>query len=339
MESSDKTLDKKVFWIIPGVLGIFLYLNMYVSSFFNGVETFSLSSVFMFICRLYLFWFISSWILNRERKLTLTGFSSSIIIVTLVSIGWASAFKQYLIVSWSQNDSIGWIHLVNYGTEGVIIAFSVTMLAMLVHIMNRQQKILVENAELEKAAVKAQLHALQTQINPHFLFNNLNTLQSMIPVENTDALDYLKTLADLFREMLTNRDIELIPLEQELEFSRLFIHLLKGRFKDSFSVDIQLEENSHYYIPPFTVQMLLENIIKHNRLDDTHKVNCYIIQSGATLLIKNNQHQKHDVGYSAGLGLENLKRRYALLSDKVIKISSDAQFEVTIPLLRVSQYD
>lgn len=339
MKSFAPLTNNKVVLLFPAVLGLFLYLNIYVSSFFSGLEYFSWTSILLNIIKLYVFWFISVWIFNRSDRQSAISFIYSIITITIISAVFSAVHKQYLIYSDPQNDTLSWVHFVNYATEGVIAGLAITLLALLVHTMKAQQEILIKNANLEKANIKAQLHALQTQVNPHFLFNNLNTLQSMISEDNLEAQNYLKILADLFREMLNNRDVELVSLEQELEFSRLFIDLLKGRFKDNLEVHFKLQNTREYHVPPFTLQMLLENVIKHNRLDHAHRIEIMITQADNVLLVQNNCHPKHKEIGGNGIGLENLRRRYDLLSEKSIQIKEGNNFRVTIPLLKVKQHD
>ncbi|MBV1911454.1 MAG: sensor histidine kinase [Kangiellaceae bacterium] len=344
MNSSPKLQERKLFWTIPAILGLFLYLNMYAASFFSSQEYFSLQAIILQIANLYLYWYISSKVLNLGNKITAYNFFISIATISTISIVSSALFKQYLIIFEPQYDSLSWVHFANYSTHAVIVAFTVTLLAMLVMTLKTQQLAEIENALLEKSTVNAQLRALQTQLDPHFLFNNLNTLQSMIEPKNTDAQDYLKNLSDLFRHILNNRDNQLITLEEEIGYSELFIALLRGRFKDWLTVEFRLEDTQMFYLPPFALQSLLENVIKHNRIDNTHFISCSIIQSYEALTITNNRHRKIDNGTSSGIGLENLQQRYHLLSDEKIEVidcdvQEESTFQVKIPLLKINNYD
>ena len=331
--------------VIPANTWTFFIFKHICIQLFYWRRNFQLNQSFIKVLELYLFWFISLLIFNRKGHKVSTSFISSVTLITIINIVISATYKQIIIIIEPQNDNLSWLHLANYTIEGVISALAITLLALIVHVMKRQQEILVENVNLEKITVKAQLHALQTQVNPHFLFNNLNTLQSMIADDNVNAQNYLKNLADLFREMLNNRDVELVTIEQELEFSRLFIELLKGRFKNNLQVNFDLQdigdnfpENIQYYVPPFTLQILLENIIKHNRLDQDHVLTCKVTQINDSLIIENNCHLKQYQVISNAIGLSNLKRRYQLLADKEIQIETGTVFKVTIPLLTVKQY-
>jgi len=169
MNYSDKSFDNKVFLVIPAVLGVFLYLNVYLGSFFSGQEYFSLQSIILKIIQLYLYWFISEKIVNLGDKITTSKFLISIVTIATISIVTAASYKQYLIITDPQNDSLSWVHFANYATHGIIVAFAVTLLSMLVTTMKRQQQVLLKNTLLEKENVKAQLYALQMQVDPHFL--------------------------------------------------------------------------------------------------------------------------------------------------------------------------
>ncbi len=344
MNYSDKSFDNKVFLVIPAVLGIFLYLNVYLGSFFSGQEYFSLQSILFKIIQLYLYWFISEKIVNLNDKITTSRFLISIVTIATISIVTAASYKQYLIITEPQNDSLSWVHFANYATHGIIVAFAVTLLSMLVTTMKKQQQVLLRNALLEKENIKAQLHALQMQVDPHFLFNNFNTLQSMIDTKNNKAQSYLKNLSGLFRQLLYHRDEQLISLKDDVEIALLFINLLKGRFNEAISIEITLGDIDGFYLPPFTLQILLENVVKHNRIDARHSICCNICQFDEFIVVKNNCHTKRNSYASTGIGLYNLKSRYALLSEKRIgneRMVEDGNdtFKVKVPLLKIGMYD
>ena len=150
MKNITSYTNNKIVWLFPPILGLFLYLNIFASSFFTGVETFSLTRVFIKVLELYLFWFISLWLFNRKGHKVSTIFIYSVALITIINIGISSTYKQILIIIEPQNDNLSWLHLASYTIEGVISALAITLLALIVHVMKRQQEILVENANLEK---------------------------------------------------------------------------------------------------------------------------------------------------------------------------------------------
>jgi len=166
----------------------------------------------------------------------------------------------------------------------------------------------------------------------------------MIDTKNIEAQSYLKNLSDLFRQLLYHRDEQLISLKDDVKFAQLFINLLKGRFNESLSIEITLDDIGGFYLPPFTLQILLENVVKHNRIDATHSISCNIYQFDQFIIVENNCHTKRNSYTSTGIGLNNLKRRYALLSEKTIEIERMVEdgndiFKVKVPLLRIRKYD
>lgn len=193
----------------------------------------------------------------------------------------------------------------------------------------------IEKEAFEKEKAQFSLELLRTQINPHFLFNNLNTLSSLIYVNQDKAADFLRKLSSVYRTILEYRDKESITLVEELVFYKTYADLLQVRFKNMLFFEVEVDENlNEKKIIPLTIQMLVENAIKHNVISASKPLTITLKTIGNTIEISNNLQLKETKEYSSGLGLVMISNRYEYLSDKKIKIEkSESFFKVTVPLI------
>lgn len=191
-------------------------------------------------------------------------------------------------------------------------------------------------SELEESALRVQYKALQSQLNPHFLFNSLNTLISEIEYNPPKAVRFTSYLSDVYRYILRFQDHQLISLKSELDFLYAYIYLHKVRLGDYLTIDCQISESClNDQIPPLTLQLLAENIIKHNVFYADKPITIYITVGPEQeyLIVRNELRPKMDVPAS-GKGLQNLAMRYRLLCDKDIVIEkNESFFTVKVPLL------
>ena len=188
---------------------------------------------------------------------------------------------------------------------------------------------------------------LRNQISPHFLFNSLNTISSLIYRDTKGAEKFIRSLAGVYRSVMENYEHPVIPLARELDLVERYSYLMQVRFENAFSLEIQSPENpDKYCLPPLSIQMLVENAIKHNRLSQETPLQVRVYTDGDTLVVKNNYignpghvkigkdlYQKPDKGTPQGVGLQNIRRRYALLSLEPVTIERDRDFTVTLPLI------
>jgi sensor histidine kinase YesM len=202
------------------------------------------------------------------------------------------------------------------------------------------QMALIEKEKLEKENLASQLEGLKNQVNPHFLFNSLNTLVHLIPENPETAVRFLQKLSKVYRYILEIRDTQLTPLSQELDFLQAYIFLLKERFGDNIAVKTHLEDldTEGVHIVPLSLQILLENAIKHNVISAAKPlwIELNVEKENRRLVVKNNLQRKNQVQDSTGVGLENIKTRYSLVShEKVDVIVSNSAFIVVLPLLKI----
>ncbi len=189
---------------------------------------------------------------------------------------------------------------------------------------------------LEKENIKAQLTALKNQISPHFLFNNLSILTSLVETDPKLSAEFIKRLSKVYRYILEQSDNERINLKTELEFVETYTFLLKIRFEDKLRivVDIPEADQLRYSIAPLTLQLLVENAVKHNQMSDEQPLLVYLQSRENYLVVVNWIQPRPKNEPSTGLGLQNIINRYKLLTENpVVIIEKDESFIVKIPFL------
>ncbi|GAB4018386.1 hypothetical protein GCM10028808_52790 [Spirosoma migulaei] len=205
------------------------------------------------------------------------------------------------------------------------------------HLLKRWQENAVRTAQLEKEKVQVQLDSLKNQISPHFLFNSLSSLDSLIDDNPVLARQFLQQLSKVFRYVLQHKDKALVPLETELAFIKNYISLLHTRFDGAFIVNCNMEEAAlGQQIVPVTLQILIENAIKHNVVNEARPLTVTISTHDGYIEVSNPIQQKRQVGTSNGQGLENLKLLYSYLGPNPVEVDEkEGIFGVRIPLLSV----
>jgi LytS/YehU family sensor histidine kinase len=199
------------------------------------------------------------------------------------------------------------------------------------------KKTSVEYEQLQRENIQSQLEGLKNQVNPHFLFNSLNTLVNIIPENPDTAVRFVQKLSKVYRYILEIRDTKMTPLSNELDFLNAYIFLLKERFGENIQVKIDLstEGVSDWHIVPLSLQILFENAIKHNIISAQKPLNIEVFIENERLIVKNNLQRKNQVQEGTGVGLQNIKNRYRLVSRKEVDIIVTQQsFMVALPLLK-----
>jgi two-component system, LytTR family, sensor kinase len=204
-----------------------------------------------------------------------------------------------------------------------------------IYFKNELQKSIEEKEMFKRESLHAQLNALKAQVNPHFLFNNLNTLVSIIPEDSKRAVDFVQQLARVYRHILEVRDEKSIPLKEELDVLKAYSFLLKTRFGDNLSITMNVPEDKiNKNIIPLSLQILLENAIKHNIVSSEKPLKVDVFAENGKLVVTNNLQKKNQLYESTGIGLENLRNRYRLISDRLVEVNeSNSNFTVSIPLI------
>jgi two-component system LytT family sensor kinase len=203
------------------------------------------------------------------------------------------------------------------------------------YFFNQWKKTIQRAERLEKEKTQVQFHNLINQLNPHFLFNSLSSLQSLIEEDPKLASQFLQQLSKVYRYVLQNKEKELVSLRTEKEFVLNYISLLNTRFGNAIRVNIDLQkEAEEKFIVPVTLQILIENAVKHNGMSSETPLVITISNENEKLLVKNNLQKKINIESSNGQGLEDLKNLYGFLSENKIEIiETEKDFCIRLPLL------
>jgi two-component system, LytTR family, sensor kinase len=225
--------------------------------------------------------------------------------------------------------------LMMYEFRGILINLTIYVFLFLLYTSFHAQMISIELERMRAAHIGAQFDLLKQQVNPHFLFNSLNTLKSMVDTQDLHASEFILKLSDFYRFTLENRVSDLIALSEELQILDAYLFLLKARFEDGIVIDIDLPINtSAVAIPPFTLQLLAENCIKHNVVFLEMPLHIRLYTVNGQLIIENNRQPKLRPELSTGMGLKNINQRYLHLSGKPIIVEEDvSSFKVKLPLI------
>jgi LytS/YehU family sensor histidine kinase len=217
------------------------------------------------------------------------------------------------------------------------------VLYIFLHLLYRGYSTQTTIAELERAKTQqlgAQLESLRQQVNPDFLFSNLRTLQSMVEVQDKNAADFTGKLVDFYRLSLEHRKKMLLPVPEEIEMLRAYVHLLKARLGEGINLEIQLSEaHRQSFIPVFTLQLLLENSIKHNLASPEYPLHISIYSQADCIIVQNNLQLKPSPEYSTRSGLQAINERYLHILRQTIQLAADDRFfRVQLPVIYKNNY-
>ncbi len=273
-----------------------------------------------------------NWFNQPIRKLVVLIFSVSfytIPVSILLLMGWYHIFKAGL-VNW------------NIVTEATLIIM--VCVVFIVHVyetfflVKESENEMLKNAQLGRAKVEAELEALKNQIDPHFIFNSLNTLSHLIEEKPQRARQFNDNLADVYRYILQNKRRELVLLREEMQFLDDYFFLLVIRFEKAVQLNTTIPDilMDQFLIPPISLQVLVENAIKHNEFSDASPLVVTIDLQEEVLTIHNQVRKKTLRKPSSRIGLSNLDERYKLTTGKEILVTaSDHDFTVSLPVLKI----
>jgi two-component system LytT family sensor kinase len=196
-----------------------------------------------------------------------------------------------------------------------------------------------QKEEVKRESLALQYKVLQDQINPHFLFNSLNVLGSLIEVDVEKAKKFTRELSTFYRDVLHFKNLDIISLKEEINFVKKYIYLQQIRFGEALQVDIIANEKVDGQVIPLTLQSLVENAIKHNEISVAHPLKIVIgISDDNELLVENNLQPKTKLEPNSGTGLQNLAGRYQYLTGKEMKITKNGDyFRVSLPLIQLEE--
>lgn len=200
------------------------------------------------------------------------------------------------------------------------------------------RKSAIEAEQLRSEKLASQYQSLKDQLNPHFLFNSLNALSNLVYEDADRSAAFIQKLSKIYRYVLDVQQEELVKVDRELEFAQNYLELQKIRFEENLNYNIDVSDCKSSYLPPLSLQLLLENAIKHNIASQENPLFISILQKGNELWVSNSFQPKiTQIESSTGIGLENIRSRYKILSDQIPEIyQSDDEFLVKLPLLKVN---
>jgi len=223
------------------------------------------------------------------------------------------------------------------GIRLVTLIIAIQMIKNMFDLLDERQKILIENEKLKLATLNAQFQSLKQQLNPHFLFNSLNTLKSMVKSNDVHAEAFILRLSEIYRYILQNQHNDLVSIREELTILHAFIFMLKARFEESLIVTINVDDTilDSFRLPPFTMQLLIENATKHNIVSQTKPLYIEVYNVGKKhIVVKNSLQPKRNIEESTGIGLDNINKRSTYLCGKGLEITKTAdEFIVDIPII------
>ncbi|MEI6060773.1 MAG: sensor histidine kinase [Bacteroidota bacterium] len=195
---------------------------------------------------------------------------------------------------------------------------------------------LVNSEKLKTEMMAYKYESLRNQINPHFLFNSFNVLSDLVYADQAMAVKFINQLSELFRYVLDSRDKELVPLQDELDFMHAYIYLLKTRFEDKLDLKIGFEAAADELIVPMTLQLLVENAVKHNEVSEAFPLCIRITRNETCLEVENTLRLKRVGENSKNTGLKNIRQQFSFFTDRQIEVSdTNGKFMVRIPILKV----
>ncbi|MDB5156504.1 MAG: signal transduction histidine kinase, LytS [Mucilaginibacter sp.] len=222
--------------------------------------------------------------------------------------------------------------------KSLVLLGIVTIIYECAYFFGRWEHSLYESERLKKESLISQLELLKNQISPHFLFNSLNALITLVPEDPKLSVLFIQRLSNVYRHVLNYNEKNIIDLGIELKFLDDYIFLNKMRFGENLHIVYQLPVNLELIkVIPFTLQMLVENAIKHNIVSGKKPLTITISKAGNFIVVKNNLQVKTSGVESTGTGLQNITNRYELLTNKKVEIVTDTDFSVSLPIIYDSE--
>jgi sensor histidine kinase YesM len=321
--------------IIPNVTGLFGELAFSDALYWIGYLYFILLSALIWQGNRYLLFRTRSrftWFDRPIEKLILLCLNN-IFYTSPLTIAWLCMWYQWAGFSAIKWDTILIVTLVN-----VICVLFVTHVYETVFMMKEQESEQVKNADLMRAKAEAELSALKNQIDPHFMFNSLNTLSYLITNDTKKAFTFTENLAEVYRYILTQKEQTLVLLEDELDFTSKYTDLLHLRFGSALRIVKHFNGTTEksFLIPPTSVFVAFENAVKHNEISEYKPLEIDIDVKDGNLFIANRIQRRRTLQQSSKIGLKNLNDRFKIITGKgIIFGEKEKDFIVSLPLVAI----
>lgn len=275
------------------------------------------------------------WLKEPGKRLT-AGIIGHFVYSSIAII--AINYVVYLLYGW--NPAIVTLKgMISYSIPAVAITFLISLFLTAREFFVSWRQLAINEEKMRSEIIATKYESLKNQVNPHFLFNSLNVLTSLVYKDPDLSAKFIKELSNVYRYVLEVKDMETIDIDSELEFIRSFTFLLKIRHSEGLNVNIDISKNNGCQVAPLALQMLVENAVKHNVISKEEPLQIDIFLENGYLVVRNNLQKKESrEASSSAVGLANIKARYGFLSDKPVTISdSGNMFEVKLPVLRIEE--
>ncbi|WP_333863210.1 sensor histidine kinase [Sphingobacterium sp.] len=326
-------VSKRLIWISSISLGILTSIPKIADHHFDpaeGIADFAVTSGFALLIWYYNIYTIPAYAKKTGRKNVISPQLFKGLGVGLILMFLLSSIQYYILSHLNFGPK-----MLMYEVRGILINLTFYMFIHILYQTYINQQVVRELERSMAANLEAQYELLKQQVNPHFLFNSLNTLKYMVESHDGQSAEFIIKLAAFYRFTLDSLKLNILSLREELAIMDSYVYLLKARFEDGLLVTQNLDAHvQETFIPPFTLQLLIENCIKHNIVSLEKPLHIRIYREEEYLIVENNLQERKIPEPSIGLGIKNISQRYLHLSDKEIEIlKTDDTFTIKLPIL------
>jgi len=326
-------VSNRTIWLSSLFLGVLIAVPKIAEPHFNPYEA-VVNSLITFLFSLFVWYYNIMTLPAYSSRDVASGFSFGRLVKSL-----ALGIGVMLFLAWFQQLLLSHLDfgpaMLMVEIRGILINLTFYMFLHLLYQSYHNQQVSIELERTKTDNLGAQYELLKQQVNPHFLFNSLNTLKYMVESHDAHSVDFILKLSDFYRFTLENRKHDLIKLSEELDILNAYVYLLKARFEDGIDLLIRIDQQQQAtLIPPFTLQLLVENCIKHNTVSLDRPLRIQLYSDPDYVVVENRLQPKRTPEPSLGLGLENINQRYLHLLNKEVEIIRDEHsFKVKLPLI------
>jgi two-component sensor histidine kinase len=347
MNKKEQTPRKLKFWLLYhfGILAFSILVAMVMKysqtgNAFHSTVIPASASIFLFSIGI---GYLAHAMLNRLKKYTTSQLRKkiipSLILFYILSILIVNVSITITTAAWflylGKDFSGFWTHMFEYELNFASIRLLVwLMIFTIIFFYVLWRKSVEKEQKLREENLKFRYISFKSQVNPHFLFNSLNTLSELVFESAEKADNYVRKLSGIYRYILDNEDKELIPLKKELEFVNDYFQLQKVRDNDKIILEIDVPDQERYKVLPVSLQLLVENALKHNTKSQKDPLRIRIYRNGECIVVENKLQKKSNLEDSNQTGLSNLRERVNLITQKELIVTAEKEkFIVEFPLI------
>lgn len=333
MRTSDFKISPGVIWGSSIILGILSSVPQLAQHSFNLLEAIvnAVLTAGFAIVMWYVNLFVFAWYRKKSPQKQISTRRLFITFTIGIIIMFGLAWLQQLILA---HINFGPVMLM-IEVRGLLINLICYTVLHLLQQNYENRHMTIELEQVKNDNLVAQYELLKQQVNPHFLFNSLNTLKSMVESGEKQAVEFIIKLSNFYRYTLDSRKLDLIKVSEEMEIVESFLYLQKARFGSGFIFEHRLDSDAlASFVPPFALQLLIENCLKHNVILEEHPLHIVLYNQENQLVLENPIRLKTGQSHSLGVGLENIRLRYKHLTERQVMIMDDTQtFKIKLPII------